>query len=155
MNHCTKHYPTAVHFPADTCPYCEVERLKGELTEVLIENHLLKQQAQCDQVMFDRGRNSAKQEIADLQAKLSRYEGENKALKEELFDKDTVDLIEKCKEFATENFKLKAELKRYSGAVECEGFVNSVGELFGISKANTLKGLRSQRVRVLVMKEEQ
>lgn len=36
---------------------------------------------------------------------------ENTALKEEIFCKDTVALMDECKKYATENFRLKAEIK--------------------------------------------
>lgn len=37
---------------------------------------------------------------------------ENDALKEELFDKETLGLMEDCKRLAAENFELKAEIKK-------------------------------------------
>lgn len=36
---------------------------------------------------------------------------ENTALKEELFCKDTVALMDECKKYATENFRLRSEIR--------------------------------------------
>ena len=60
-----------------------------------------------------------------------RLEEENAALKDELFDKHTVELIEKCQAYAESNFALKAENKKLRDLLMDDAKVMSV-EILGL-----------------------
>lgn len=49
--------------------------------------------------------------INQLLAAWQKLTTENEALKSELFCKDTIALMDECKKYATENFRLKSEIK--------------------------------------------